>query len=391
MKKLMITTFAIACLSAYSVNINAQWMGNSNGGNHLITDPGTPLGMLPSPIDNVGIGTDPTQTVPDRLTVNGDIGYETSPNPGGVQRNIFGRSGEQSLNIFGHETSSDGASIKLFGNFPGAQGASSGFVEYSCSGSNTSFSPAHQFVVNNMGNISPLVEILQNGNTRVLGNILQVGNASVGNIEFATGTSSTYRHIRGNHVNSGLALQSTSSSNAWQTGSGIVMNGNGTSSGKGAIAFVTTSTQSVPADPYEPGFTFWKANSSGGWSEVLMQINKNGKVCIGDNTISHVGDYKLYVQGGILTAKLKVAVHGGGSWFDHVFEDDYTLRTLDEVETYIKTNKHLPDVPSAKEVVRDGIDVATMDATLLRKIEELTLYVIQQQKEIMQLKSQLNK
>jgi trimeric autotransporter adhesin len=63
---------------------------------------------------------------------------------------------------------------------------------------------------------------------------------------------------------------------------------------------------------------------------------------------------------------------------------------LSDVEKFIVQNKHLPNVPSADEVVKDGIDMATMDAKLLEKIEELTLYVIKLNKEVEELK-RLNK
>ena len=92
-------------------------------------------------------------------------------------------------------------------------------------------------------------------------------------------------------------------------------------------------------------------------------------------------DYKLYVDDGIITEKLKVAVKGTPYWADYVFEDSYKLRPLSEVEAFIKENKHLPDIPSAETVVEEGIDVAAMDAKLLQKIEELTLYVIETAKE----------
>ncbi len=72
----------------------------------------------------------------------------------------------------------------------------------------------------------------------------------------------------------------------------------------------------------------------------------------------------------------------GISWPDYVFSDSYNLPTLKEVEKYIKTNKHLPDIPSAKDVGDNGINVAEMDAKLLKKIEELTLYIIAQEKRI---------
>ncbi|PCI98114.1 MAG: hypothetical protein COB15_06355 [Flavobacteriales bacterium] len=69
-------------------------------------------------------------------------------------------------------------------------------------------------------------------------------------------------------------------------------------------------------------------------------------------------------------------------WPDFVFEKDYSLNTLYEVEKFITENSHLPDVPSAKEVEENGVAVSDMSAILLQKIEELTLYTIAQQKKI---------
>jgi trimeric autotransporter adhesin len=91
--------------------------------------------------------------------------------------------------------------------------------------------------------------------------------------------------------------------------------------------------------------------------------------------------YSLYVAQGILTEKVKVAVASSGNWADYVFDKNYKLLSLGEVESYIQKNKHLPGVPSAEEVVKEGIDMATMDAKLLEKIEELTLYMIELKKE----------
>ena len=68
-------------------------------------------------------------------------------------------------------------------------------------------------------------------------------------------------------------------------------------------------------------------------------------------------------------------------WSDFVFEDNYELPSLNSVESYIKKNKHLPDVPSAKEVVQTGLAVSEMLAKQMQKIEEMTLYLIQLKKE----------
>lgn len=91
--------------------------------------------------------------------------------------------------------------------------------------------------------------------------------------------------------------------------------------------------------------------------------------------------YRLYVADGILTERVKVALQSSSNWADYVFKPDYKLRSLAEVEAFIQQNGHLPNVPSAQEVLQQGIDVAAMDAKLLEKIEELTLYMLQLKKE----------
>ena len=76
-------------------------------------------------------------------------------------------------------------------------------------------------------------------------------------------------------------------------------------------------------------------------------------------------------------------------WADCVFKKEYKLRSLAETETFIKTNSHLPEVPTEQEATEKGINIGNMNATLLKKIEELTLYAIQQQKEIEALKTEV--
>ncbi len=74
-------------------------------------------------------------------------------------------------------------------------------------------------------------------------------------------------------------------------------------------------------------------------------------------------------------------------WSDFVFDDGYRLMPLGEVERYIDANRHLPDIPSAQEVEEEGVDVGEMNKLLLQKVEELTLYIIDLQKQIDELKS----
>ncbi|MCZ2140600.1 MAG: hypothetical protein LC096_04335, partial [Bacteroidia bacterium] len=130
-------------------------------------------------------------------------------------------------------------------------------------------------------------------------------------------------------------------------------------------------------------------NSGGPTGTAAMTIDDDngGRVVIG-TVASMPSGYKLYVKDGILTERLKVAVNGSGNWADYVFAEDYNLLPLDHVEAFIKENKHLPNVPSAEAMAENGLDVATMDAKLMEKIEELTLYLIEMKKEIKALKAE---
>lgn len=96
----------------------------------------------------------------------------------------------------------------------------------------------------------------------------------------------------------------------------------------------------------------------------------NGNVGIGTTT----PDSKLSVNGTIHTKEVKVDLNG---WSDHVFKEDYELMNLEEVSTYISENQHLPNIPTETEVKKNGINLGEMNAKLLEKIEELTLYLIE--------------
>lgn len=98
--------------------------------------------------------------------------------------------------------------------------------------------------------------------------------------------------------------------------------------------------------------------------------------------------YTLFVAKGVLSEDYGIGPKS--TWSDFVFNRDYTLKTIPEVEEFISENNHLPDVPSAEQVAEEGYSQHDMNKILLQKIEELTLYTIQQQKEIQELKTELN-
>jgi hypothetical protein len=95
--------------------------------------------------------------------------------------------------------------------------------------------------------------------------------------------------------------------------------------------------------------------------------------------------YALFVEEGILSEDY--AIGPQSSWADHVFKTDYKLQTLNEVENYIKTNNRLPDMPSATDVKENGYTLHDMNVKLLQKVEELTLYSIEQNKKIEELEN----
>lgn len=98
--------------------------------------------------------------------------------------------------------------------------------------------------------------------------------------------------------------------------------------------------------------------------------------------------YYMFVTKGILAEDFAIAPKS--TWADYVFNKDYNLRGLNEVEEFISENNHLPDVPSAKQVADEGYSQHDMNKALLQKIEELTLYVIKQEKKIATLESELD-
>ncbi|MFZ1528536.1 MAG: hypothetical protein WAT19_07295 [Ferruginibacter sp.] len=128
-------------------------------------------------------------------------------------------------------------------------------------------------------------------------------------------------------------------------------------------------------------FTYSSSPAAGIVGGIYQFVVGNGYVKIGSVTTPNPAGYKLYVDQGILTEKVKVAVAGTAQWSDYVFAKDYQLMPLGYVEQYIKEHKHLPNVPSAEEMVKEGNDLGKTDAKLLEKIEELTLYLIELKKE----------
>jgi hypothetical protein len=152
-------------------------------------------------------------------------------------------------------------------------------------------------------------------------------------------------------------------------------------------SFLDFSTYNNPASAYYGGIAFFtRASGASGIGTEKVTILNNGNVGIGTTDTK---GYKLAIAGKAIAEEIVVKLQS--AWPDYVFENSYTLTSLTQLEQYIQKNKHLPDVPSVEEVKTNGISVGEMNVILLKKLEELTLHLIEQQKEIENLKSIINK
>ncbi len=290
-----------------------------------------------------------------RMTIDGnsnmEIGGDFSFSPHGINRHIYGNT-DGALAIFSKDSWSNGSGIMFNGI-----------------GANTTID-----LVSNAGGSNPAFRLVdQNWHPKLI--VDGSGNTEIGgNYTFRQDVID--RKIMGNTTSALWIHSNTDLTN----GSAILM---GSNSGPhpGSISFMSQAQSAGSL-----AFRFVDPQ----WNNKLV-IQGDGQVVIGNVPTVSASDYKLYVETGILTEKIKVATVNGGNWSDFVFADNYELKSLNDVQNFIAQNKHLPDVPSACEVEENGYDLTKMDATLLQKIEELTLYIIQQQKEIEELKNGLNK
>ncbi|WP_255462922.1 hypothetical protein [Flavobacterium sp. LPB0248] len=130
--------------------------------------------------------------------------------------------------------------------------------------------------------------------------------------------------------------------------------------------------------------TFWTKEDNNGNLTEKVRIEANGNVGIGMINPKN----KLDVKGTIHSQEVKVDML---DWSDFVFKKGYNLPTLKEVEKHIEEKGHLENIPSEKEVIENGINLGEINAKLLQKIEELTLYVIEQNKKIEKLQEENTK
>ena len=236
--------------------------------------------------------------------------------------------------------------------------------------------------------------------------------AGLNNFNVAIGASSMIDKTSGsNNIGIGFSSLRTNISGSNNTSIGHEAGRNATGSDNVLIGYNAGFNETGSNKLYIANTNSANPLIKGDFSANNLQVNSKttGYLAIGDFTtatsaspgtgglplpanIGQANGYRLVVQDGILCEKVKVALRATGSsdWADYVFEPEYKskMMSLEDIEKYIITNKHLPNVPSTAEVQKEGLDFHQTSKMFMEKIEELTLYMIEMKKEINTLKSE---
>ncbi|WP_158829358.1 hypothetical protein [Mucilaginibacter lacusdianchii] len=218
---------------------------------------------------------------------------------------------------------------------------------------------------------------------------MQIWTGSNHRLSFGTNSTERMTILGSGYVGIGAANpQNLLSIKGWSPW-GLVKLTPSSDNGEACISFNTRSSDVdnsnqwlVGAGPWGLGSSFVIGNSA--YSAPVMTFNTNGNIGIGTNK----PDTKLAVNGTIHTQEVRVDMTG---WSDYVFKPAYQLPSLAFVKSYIEKNNHLPEVPSEEDVVKNGINLGEIVRMQTKKIEELTLYLIQQQERIDKLEKNLSK
>ena len=206
---------------------------------------------------------------------------------------------------------------------------------------------------------------------------------TVGSTNIAIGLNSLLRNINGNNN-----VSIGANSNAFNTdGSNNTMIG--VEAGRGTVAGGRSGNIFIG---YKAGFSdngsnkLYIENSNDVTTPLIYGDFATNQMGIGTSSLPTDVSYTLAVEGKIITEEVRVLLRGSSLWPDYVFKSNYRLKSLEEVNEYIKENGHLPNIPSASVVEKEGVALGEMDKKLLEKIEELTLYMIEINEEVKTLK-----
>lgn len=240
---------------------------------------------------------------------------------------------------------------------------------------------------------------ISNGNTVVLptysdaqsltinGNTLSISNGNTITLPTFTDTDTDAQSLSlvGNALTISNGNTITLPTTTVIPGSNVTITGNGAPATPYQVSSIDTSLYSNNGTINQSTTTnnnrVVNMNDRNIWFNTSTSPN-HGKMYIGSSYIypNNTGNYKLFVEGGILTEKIKVALRSTNNWADYVFADDYKLMPLKQVEEFINKNNHLPNIDSAEDLAKNGLDLSVMQAKQMEKIEELTLYIIEQNK-----------
>lgn len=318
------------------------WLLNGN----TATNPGTGVGQNfigTTDAQDLVFGVNSDEKI--RITQTGRLKFFNSSSSPTWEKNIYIGGGNDNVSSLPSNINYANVAIGLASLTSNTTGYANTATGFNTLKSNTTGTLNAAFGINSLFN-----------NTSGLANVSMGHNSMYENINGNTNTAIGNQTLVNNKYGSdNIAIGSFAGSNLVQGNKNIFI-------GVGALSTISNTSNEL---------------NIGNWI-----FGKNGQIAIGSfsnlpQAFITNNDYQLIVRKGIRTEKIRVDIASVKNWADYVFAKDYTLLPLNELEKFIKTNGHLPNVPKAEQVVKEGIDVADMNVKLLEKIEELTLHTIE--------------
>lgn len=233
---------------------------------------------------------------------------------------------------------------------------------------------ANEIMARNNGQKADLY--LQNDSGNV---ILCTNNQGIVGVGSSIGIQTTTPYTRLHILGGQDAGMSTNTSN------GYLMLGSGTGSN-----LIIDNNEIIARNNATPGGTGADLFIQHDEGNIILCGLEQGAVGIGVTSASSIPlGYMLAVDGKIISEEVKVQL--SGNWPDYVFDNKYKLRSLDELRKFIAVNKHLPNIPPAAEVEKNGIEVGDMQKRMMEKIEELTLYILELENKVSKLETAIGK